>query len=62
LVIHGTEDPILPFRHAEVLVQELPDTKLLALPGVGHQLLPRDLWPMVATALLDHTEQAPPGG
>jgi pimeloyl-ACP methyl ester carboxylesterase len=57
LVVHGTEDPILPFRHAEVLAQELPDAELLPLPGVGHQLLPPDLWPMVATAMLDHTRQ-----
>jgi pimeloyl-ACP methyl ester carboxylesterase len=55
LVIHGTADPILPFRHAEVLAQELPNARLLALPGVGHQLLPHDLWPTVATAILDHT-------
>jgi pimeloyl-ACP methyl ester carboxylesterase len=55
LVIHGTEDPILPFGHAEVLVEELPDATLLPLPGVGHQLLPSAVWPVVVTAILEHT-------
>jgi pimeloyl-ACP methyl ester carboxylesterase len=55
LVIHGTEDPILPYRHAEVLTDELPNARLLALPGVGHQNLPRALWPTVVTAILEHT-------
>ncbi|HEX3932286.1 MAG TPA: alpha/beta hydrolase [Nocardioides sp.] len=55
LVIHGTEDPILPFRHAQVLAHELPHSKLLPLAGVGHQLLPHEFWPIVATEMLDHT-------
>jgi pimeloyl-ACP methyl ester carboxylesterase len=55
LVVHGTQDPILPFGHAEVLAAELPHATLLALPGVGHQLLPRSLWPLVASAMLEHT-------
>jgi hypothetical protein len=54
-VTHGTEDPILPFRHAQILTEELPDARLLALPGVGHQRLPRALWPTVVTAILEHT-------
>src|SRR3954452_97212 len=37
LVLHGTEAPILPFEHAEVLTRELPRARLVALPGVGHQ-------------------------
>jgi pimeloyl-ACP methyl ester carboxylesterase len=58
LVIHGTEDPILPFRHGEVLAEELPSARLLPLPGVGHQLLPRELWPTVGSAILEHTGRA----
>jgi pimeloyl-ACP methyl ester carboxylesterase len=59
LVIHGTEDPILPFPHAEALVAELPDARLLALPGVGHQLLPPALWATVVPAILEHTSRGP---
>jgi pimeloyl-ACP methyl ester carboxylesterase len=55
LIIHGTEDPILPFGHAEALADELPNSTLLPLRGVGHQLLPRQLWPSVVSAILGHT-------
>jgi pimeloyl-ACP methyl ester carboxylesterase len=55
LIIHGTADPILPFAHAETLANEIPGARVLALDGVGHQLLPRELWPTVVTAILDHT-------
>jgi pimeloyl-ACP methyl ester carboxylesterase len=58
LVIHGTEDPVLPFRHAEVLVEELPNARLMPLEGVGHQLLPESLWPAVVSAILTHTAAA----
>jgi pimeloyl-ACP methyl ester carboxylesterase len=58
LVIHGTEDPILPFRHAEVLAEELPHSRLIPLPGVGHQLLPQEFWPTIATAILETTAGA----
>jgi pimeloyl-ACP methyl ester carboxylesterase len=36
LVIHGTEDLIFPFEHAQKLVELLPKARLLALDGVGH--------------------------
>ena len=38
LVIHGTEDPILPFDHGQAIAESIPGAKLLALPGVGHEL------------------------
>jgi pimeloyl-ACP methyl ester carboxylesterase len=55
LVIHGTADPLFPFGHAEALVREIPDAGLLPLPGVGHQMPPRTVWPTVIPALLRHT-------
>jgi pimeloyl-ACP methyl ester carboxylesterase len=55
LIIHGTADPLFPYGHAEVLADEIPDTTLLPLPGVGHQAPPRPLWPTVIPAILRHT-------
>jgi pimeloyl-ACP methyl ester carboxylesterase len=55
LIIHGTADPLLPFGHAEALAREIAGARLLALDGVGHQLLPRAVWPTVVSAMLDHT-------
>jgi pimeloyl-ACP methyl ester carboxylesterase/SAM-dependent methyltransferase len=55
LVIHGTADPLFPYPHAEALAREIPQAELLALPGVGHQMPPRAVWPTVIPAILRHT-------
>ncbi|PSL01861.1 pimeloyl-ACP methyl ester carboxylesterase [Haloactinopolyspora alba] len=58
LVMHGTDDPLLPFPHGEALAREIPGARLVALPGVGHQMPPQQLWDLVVDAVLNHT--APP--
>jgi pimeloyl-ACP methyl ester carboxylesterase len=40
LVVHGTEDPIYPFPHAEALAQAIPDATLVPWEGVGHEQPP----------------------
>lgn len=54
LVIHGTEDPVLPYAHALALERDLPRATLLTLAGAGHELHPDD-WPAVVDALSAHT-------
>jgi pimeloyl-ACP methyl ester carboxylesterase len=54
LVIHGTEDPILPYGHALALAKEIPRAELLALEKAGHEL-PRAVWDVVVPAILQHT-------
>jgi pimeloyl-ACP methyl ester carboxylesterase len=55
LVLHGTEDPLFPVAHGEVLAAEIPDARLLLLEGMGHQMPPPRLWDQVVAALLEHT-------
>jgi pimeloyl-ACP methyl ester carboxylesterase len=43
LVIHGTEDPVLPYGNALALVKEIPEARLLTLRQTGHEL-PRAVW------------------
>ena len=38
LVIHGTEDPILPYPHGLALAETIPGAELLTLDGAGHDL------------------------
>jgi pimeloyl-ACP methyl ester carboxylesterase len=52
LVLHGTEDPLFPYPHAEALAAAIPGARLIPLEGMGHQLPPRSLWPTVTTHLL----------
>ncbi len=55
LVVHGTEDPLFPYAHAEALAAEIPDARLLPLEGGGHQVPPPAAWDLVVPALLSHT-------
>lgn len=54
LVIHGTEDPVLPYEHGLALASEIPGAALLTLEGTGHEL-PSAVWDEVVPAVLDHT-------
>ena len=54
LVIHGTDDPVLPYGHALALAREIPRAELLPLDQMGHEL-PRRLWDVVVPAILAHT-------
>lgn len=56
LIIHGTEDPVLPFQHAEALEKSIPGAKLLALEGVGHEI-PYPEWDRIIEAIIAHTSQ-----
>lgn len=39
LVIHGTDDPILPYPHGVSLANTIPEAQLFTLDGVGHDLV-----------------------
>ncbi|NJR51505.1 MAG: alpha/beta hydrolase [Leptolyngbyaceae cyanobacterium CSU_1_3] len=54
LVIHGTEDLVLPYVHSLALKAELPNAKLLTLAGTGHELHPDD-WFIMIEAIQQHT-------
>ena len=54
LVIHGDEDPILPYDHGQALHAAIQGSSLLTLEGVGHEL-PRGTWDKVVPAILEHT-------
>lgn len=55
LVIHGTQDPLFPYGHAEALANESRGARLLPLEGVGHEVPPRAVWDIVIPAILEHT-------
>ena len=58
-VIHGRDDPLVPFRGGRATAAAIPGSRLIAIPGMGHDL-PRDLWPTVIdgiSALVGRAEQ-----
>lgn len=54
LIIHGTEDLVLPYAHALALKAEIPNAELLTLAGTGHELHPDD-WSVIIEAIHQHT-------
>lgn len=55
LVIHGTEDPVLPFVHGEAISDEISNTELLNLEGSGHEIHYKE-WDNIVTAIVKHTK------
>jgi len=58
LVLHGTEDPLLPFGHGEALAREIRGAELVPMERVGHEYPPRPVWDVVVPAILRHTAAA----
>jgi pimeloyl-ACP methyl ester carboxylesterase len=56
LVIHGTDDPILPYAHGEALAATIPGAKLLTLDGAGHDL-PEPTWDRIVDGIAEVTRR-----
>lgn len=54
LVIHGSEDPILPLPHGRATAAAIPGAKFLLLEGVGHDIPPL-AQKRIAQAIVEHT-------
>lgn len=57
LVIHGSDDPLIPLSAGEATARAIPGAPLVVVEGMGHDL-PRGAWPQVIRALGDHTANA----
>jgi pimeloyl-ACP methyl ester carboxylesterase len=49
-VVHGTADPVFPIGNAEALARDIPEARLVPLPGGGHEL-PPTAWRAVVEAV-----------
>ncbi len=57
LVIHGTEDPLVPVSGGEDTAKCIPNAKLELIEGWGHTM-PRVLWQPIADMITDHAATA----
>ncbi|SVA90759.1 uncharacterized protein METZ01_LOCUS143613 [marine metagenome] len=53
LVIHGTEDAILPFDHGQALADGIPNAQLMVLEGVGHEI-PEQMTEQITSRMIEH--------
>lgn len=57
LVIHGTQDPLIPPGHARRLSDLIPGAKLVLVEGLGHEF-PPGVWPEILPAVTSHLKHA----
>ncbi len=58
-VIHGRDDPLVPFRGGRATARAIPDARLIAIPGMGHDL-PEQVWPQIIDAVVETAARAAP--
>lgn len=59
LVVHGDSDPLIDVAAGQRTAQLIEGAELLIIPGMGHDL-PRQIWPVLADAVVKVADQAGP--
>ncbi|MCM3706830.1 alpha/beta fold hydrolase [Cytobacillus firmus] len=54
LIIHGTEDPALPYEHGLALKKAIPHSELMTLDGTGHEIHSED-WDQIIDSVIKHS-------
>ncbi|MEW6187120.1 MAG: alpha/beta hydrolase [Thermodesulfobacteriota bacterium] len=57
LIIHGSEDPLVPWEGGKDTAEAIPGAKLLIIDRMGHGL-PREAWPQIIKAIFEHIQKA----
>jgi pimeloyl-ACP methyl ester carboxylesterase len=57
VIIQGGEDPLFPVAHGEDMAANVPDSELLVVPGLGHEL-PDGAVPVVVDAIVKNIRRA----
>ncbi|QTL51095.1 MULTISPECIES: alpha/beta fold hydrolase [Priestia] len=52
LIIHGTEDPALPYEHGLALAKAISHAELIALDGTGHEVHSED-WEQIIKSIIE---------
>jgi pimeloyl-ACP methyl ester carboxylesterase len=58
LVIHGSDDPLVPVECGRDTADAIPGAELLIIEGMGHDLPPAGAWPRIVEAIAEHTRKA----
>lgn len=58
LVIHGTDDPLVPVEGGKETAAAIPGAQLILIKGMGHDLPHGGAWPQIVDAIAVHTRKA----
>ena len=54
LVIHGSDDPLIPVECGKNTAAAIPGAGLMIIDGMGHNLPHEGAWPQIIDAIVDH--------
>ena len=57
LVIHGSDDPLVPLECGKDTADVIPGAELLIIEGMGHELPPGNGWPQILDAITAFTKK-----
>jgi pimeloyl-ACP methyl ester carboxylesterase len=57
LVIHGSDDPLVPVENGRRTAEAIPGAELFVIPGMGHDT-PRGAWPLLIDAIVSIAHRA----
>jgi pimeloyl-ACP methyl ester carboxylesterase len=60
LVIHGTDDPLVPPEGGKDTAEAVPGSELMIIKGMGHDLPHGGAWPQIVNAIIAHTHKKRP--
>jgi pimeloyl-ACP methyl ester carboxylesterase len=58
LVIHGTNDPLVPVEGGKDTAKSIPGSELMLIEGMGHDIPHGGAWPRIVEAITAHTKKA----
>jgi pimeloyl-ACP methyl ester carboxylesterase len=58
LIIHGTDDPVIPFEAGRDTARAILGADLMLIDGMGHDLPHGGAWPRIVEAIAAHTSRA----
>jgi len=58
LVIHGSDDPLVPVECGKDTAEAIPGSELIIIEGMGHDLPHDGAWPQIVEAITAHTKKA----
>lgn len=56
LVVHGTDDPLIPVEGGLDTARTIPGAELMLIDGMGHSF-PREVWPRIIDAIARHASR-----
>ena len=56
LIIHGTEDPLIPVDHGEAIANQIKNSEKLIIEGMGHNF-PTSVIPAIIEEMVNHFEE-----